>query len=303
MPFRRLSLAKLLAVVVILILVAELVARFALGFGTPPLSIADPHTEYRFQQNQDVMRYHNRLFYNEYSMRSPPLSEVTAARRVLVLGDSVLNGGNRTDHGELATTLASDDTRFFGNASAGSWGPANLLGWVERYGFIGADTVVLVLNSEDLHDLPSFEPLDRATRPTEAPLSALTDMIFSEVLPRLSFESAPPKVRDESSLQTGMQQIENLIDRVAENGLRLCLVQHWQTEELADGPYPTSGQITEIFAGRNVPTLSTAPAYTNGGGDRLFRDTMHLNAEGQQVLAPLLRQCDDLAQVPSGTGE
>ena len=131
------TLLWLLAGCLILVAGAELVARFGLGLGTPPLSQPHPHIEYLFQPDQDVSRFGNRVLINAYAMRTPDFAEVKPADefRVMIFGDSVLNGGNLTDHAALATTLLSERLAeqrgqpvVVGNISAGSWGRET--GWL-----------------------------------------------------------------------------------------------------------------------------------------------------------------------------
>ncbi|MCW4153907.1 hypothetical protein OM427_30890 [Halomonas sp. 18H] len=63
------KLLRLGAVLVTLVVIGELVARYGLGLGTPPLSVSHPKIEYMFAPNQDVSRFHNRQLFNEYGMR------------------------------------------------------------------------------------------------------------------------------------------------------------------------------------------------------------------------------------------
>ena len=174
-----------LAAICALLLAGEWFARSVLGLGDPPLSITHPRIEYLYAPNQDVRRFGKRFLVNDYSMRSAPLAARKGAdeRRVLVFGDSVVNGGNLTDHQDLATTRLAHDLRPFaggnkvvvGNVSAGSWGPGNWLAYSQVYGFFEADVVVLVASSHDVTDNPTFVPLAPNTHPTKKPLLALTE--------------------------------------------------------------------------------------------------------------------------------
>ena len=182
-----------LAAVCLLAVSGEWWARAVLGLGDPPLSITHPRIEYLYAPNQDVRRFGKRFFVNDYSMRSAPLAARKGAdeRRVLVFGDSVVNGGNLTDHQDLATTRLAHDLLPFaggnkvvvGNVSAGSWGPGNWLAYSQTYGFFEADVVVLVASSHDVADNPTFAPLDPNTHPTRKPLLALTEGL-TRYLPR-----------------------------------------------------------------------------------------------------------------------
>jgi hypothetical protein len=110
----------------------ELIARFVLGLGDPPLSVDHPTIEYLFAPSAEHRRFGNEFRTNRYHARSDefPQTRVSNEVRVLVLGDSVPNGGNLTDQSELATELLKDKLAealnlevFVGNASAGSWSP------------------------------------------------------------------------------------------------------------------------------------------------------------------------------------
>jgi hypothetical protein len=142
-----------------------------------------PSIEYLYQPNQDVRRFGNRILINAYGMRSPDfpaLKQDPDERRILVFGDSVLNGGAQTDHEALATSILSRQLAdvwhkplVVGNVSAGSWGPGNWLAYAREYGLFDADAVVLVMSSHDTADNPTFAPLNPNTHPTECPWTAV----------------------------------------------------------------------------------------------------------------------------------
>ena len=107
MKIQKLALA-VVGVSLTLLATGELFTRFVLGLGTPPLSVAHPKIEYLFQPSQDVWRFHNHVHINAWSMRSEdfPRGKVTPREfRILMLGDSIINGGNLTDDSELASHL------------------------------------------------------------------------------------------------------------------------------------------------------------------------------------------------------
>lgn len=281
----------------------EIFARYGLGLGTPPLSVAHPTIEYMFAPDQDVYRFHNRQLYNEYGMRSPAMNSITQPHRVMVFGDSVLNGGNLTDHAVLATTLATDDDTFFGNVSAGSWGPANIGAWIDEYGFLGAQTGVVVLSSHDLADLPTFAPLDPSTHPTRRPVSALLEGIeryLPRYLPTLTSPPPAPVPQAEDDTARGAAEIEALISRFAAQGVGLCLIQHQTRTELRDGPQPGHHAIQALFADRDVPTLDFGPVLEAAlaAGAAPYRDDIHLSDEGQRLMVDALHTCAAEARVP-----
>lgn len=288
--------------------VTEAFARFALGFGTPPLTVAHPLIEYMFAPNQNVVRFGNRQIYNEIGMRSPPLADVDQARRVMVFGDSVINGGNLTDQAELATTLATDGDVFFGNVSAGSWGPANIRAWIEEYGFQGADAGVFVLSSHDLNDLPMFAPLDPQTHPTKRPILALWEIATRyapRYIPGLAGEHPLPH-RDDAKIKAaglgdnGPDEVEKLVDVVARAGLPMCVVLHAARSELVSGFEQDHDALTQILTRRGVPVLNDSEAFSiaQEGGESVYRDNIHITAAGQAHYVDLLKRCASSAKVP-----
>src|SRR5512146_993552 len=77
--------------------------RLQYGLGNPPLYMADARTGYRLVPNQRLQRRGNRIAINQYSMRGDDLQpqRPAATLRVLMLGDSIANGGWWTDQTEL----------------------------------------------------------------------------------------------------------------------------------------------------------------------------------------------------------
>ncbi|MCW4153851.1 hypothetical protein OM427_30585 [Halomonas sp. 18H] len=226
----------------------------------------------------------------------------------MVFGDSVLNGGNLTGHDELATTLATDDEIFFGNVSAGSWGPANIRGWIETYGFMKADTAIFLLSSHDLYDVPTFAPLNPLSHPTERPASALIEGV-QRYLPRylpdsLAHAFSPPQSQDTKNMDgremDGKQEIISLLNTARQSGIKACLIQHLTREEQQTGPGEENQIIHNLFAERNVPVLDFGKALLRDAtqGQSPYRDNIHINALGQKRLREYLLKCADVAQRP-----
>ncbi|WP_414623411.1 hypothetical protein [Calothrix sp. CCY 0018] len=115
------------------VFVTEATLRLALGQGLPVLSQADSDNLYRFQPNQKIYRFGKNIEYNQYSQRSEPITieKPQGKLRILMVGDSVLNGGNFIDQNQIISELfekkliASAHPAEVLNASAGSWGIGN----------------------------------------------------------------------------------------------------------------------------------------------------------------------------------
>jgi hypothetical protein len=287
----------------------ELVARFVLGLGTPPLSETHPTIEYLFRPNQKVHRFGNVFATNRYGMRSedfPPQKLDPHELRILVFGDSVVNGGTLSDQSRIATSivqrkLAQMQHRnvVVGNISAGSWGPPNELAYLEQFGFLDADLVILVLSSSDYNDAPTFEPLNPLTHPTETPVSAAVEGLV-RYLPRylngngLHQESSipdPNEVINKRDVQVSLSAERRFYEMAKSENAKVVLVQHWTESELRTGH-----TLTGYKENRRVGLESLIPVYEDAAklrsyvdaGKNPFRDDIHLSDNGQQALAELI---------------
>jgi hypothetical protein len=142
-----------------LLLFIELILRFGYGFCSAPLYIKDPDYEYIYAPNQTVKRFGNTIKTNSLSMRSDELSPADSLV-MLLIGDSVVNGGSLTNNKDLASTLLESDlAKELGrpvrvlNISAGSWGPDNAFAYLKKHGIFGAKVIGLVASSHDAYDV------------------------------------------------------------------------------------------------------------------------------------------------------
>lgn len=278
-------------------------------WAAPPLTITHERIDYMFAPNQDVDRFGNRQLYNEYGMRNRPVTVWGDARRVLVFGDSVLNGGNLTDHESLATTAAMRQTSgiVFANISAGSWGPDNILGWIETYGLLGAETAILVLSSHDAGDAPTFEPLNPATHPTAQPFSALWEgitryspqylpsSIGGYLTPEISLKSRPENQRVG---RDGIDVLPEIMTILADEGVRVCVVLHATLSERRNGEFEGINDIAEVLRGSGSPVVQLHEIDSGTTPSELYRDDIHINDAGQLLLAQALLACESAATVP-----
>jgi hypothetical protein len=277
----------------------EMFSRMVLGLGTPPLSIHHPQIEYMFKPNQSVLRFGNRVEYNQYGMRSEPFEPQpgTGECRIMVFGDSVINGGSLSSQEKLATGIWREELKrrhagpvVVGNVSAGSWGPGNWLSYGRHYGFFGADMVVLVISTHDIYDNPEFSVLDPAIHPQSMPVLALIEGL-TRYLPQYAAlylgtrpEAAPipPPDQGASDLRTFLREARAAAPRVV-------VVQFLEKGELEAGPMPGHWLIHDIAAGEELAIVSSQSVFKEAlaSGGEQFRDNIHLTDAGQATLARL----------------
>jgi hypothetical protein len=285
---------------------AELALR-TIGIGNPPLYLTHPTVEYMLAQGA-YRRFGNNVTINSAHMRATPEGLLRRAdpreRRVLVLGDSIIYGGDQTDDSALAVTrlrgvdLGDGRPLVALNISCNSWGMGNLLAYLKEFGTFEADSAVIVFNSFDYGDVREFVPLGHQL-PTSRPWCALDEARHS--IPRLlalitgepygdnaDREANPTEAAGNQSLD----ELRQLLDLLKARGITIAAVHHPRRDEL-------DGKKSYIGASKLFPVLEAAgvPIISNGhyigaanvrtdqlGTQRYYRDHVHLNAKGQECL-------------------
>ncbi len=287
----------------------EFFSRFLLGLGDPPLSLADPAIDYIFASNQDCSRFGNRQLYNGYSMRADrdPKPLALGMRRVLVVGDSVVNGGALTTHEDLATTLLDVDMRKHGlgdcwNISAGSWGPMNYVAYFKKFGTFGATDLVLEVND---HDLWEDDPKDGAGRivgtanfPDKKPVLAAWEAFDRYALPRLKGMLGKRNVSKKVDVAHAEDEAKN--ERAKKN-LAACasiyslpierkflVVHRTRTESSAVGG--GGAPLGETAFVEQARALGVKVLYLGLNPQLDYRDVIHPNVNGQKKLYQLLKK-------------
>lgn len=281
------------------LIAGEAVARWGLGLGDPPLLEPDPRIEYRYRPNQDLRRFGRRFRTNALGMRSAPWPERRSPgeRRVLVMGDSVVAGGSLVDQDELATerlaAALSRDTGVpvrTGNVAAGSWGPPNLLAWVEVNGWLGADAVAIVVSSHDADDVPTFAPLDARTQPTRRPVSALWEGL-TVYLPRLLGPSPSRAPARRETRGRALGAFEALLASAGRDGRGVVVALHWERGELGGAEPSGLSRERALAEAAGARVVSLGPAFEAAleAGEEPYRDEIHPTPRGQELIAEALR--------------
>lgn len=298
------------------ILLTELTLRLLLGFGNPPLYIADDDIGYLLAPNQRVRRLGNLIAINQYSMRTEAIEKSPAANtlRVFLLGDSIVNGNWWTDQSEtlsarIENELSSPDQPAAEvlNASANSWGPRNQIAYLQRFGIFESQIVMLVINTDDLFGTqpsPLQVGKDRSY-PDQKPLLAL-----SELTSRLKKQPPIPglkEIHNESGDRIGknLLAIENIEKYVATHDAQLLLAMTPLKREVLHGPRDyevvARQRVDELVAQQHIPYIDFLTAFQDTPDPAgLYRDHIHLSPTGNslvtQSLTDLIRQSLPVAQ-------
>ena len=279
----------------LVISVLEILLRSLFGFCDAVLVQEDDDFEYIAQPNQHRSRFMNTIIYNRYSMRSEELEYDTA--KILGFGDSVFNGGVLTDQELLASEMLTQELIVNGekvqflNISSRSWGPDNCFAYLKRYGNFDAFKIYLFVNSHDAYDHMTFNPiigLDKSF-PNKQYTFAMIELIDRYILPRLfqrlKISNGTPEDnrREQGQINPGFRSFMEYSNK---HDIPLVLYLHADKTELNSGDYNGSGQqIIEFANNNNIPLIQDL---NNGLKEEHFRDLIHLNENGQRLMADLI---------------
>lgn len=302
----------------VLLVIAEGAARTVLGLGDPPLFMRDPKIEY-MNVPGTYHRFGRTIHVNKWSQRSGEIEPTKAdpnEYRVLVVGDSVVNGGAWLDDAQVATTLLEQKlakelgrpTRVL-NISAGSWGPPNQLAYLEKFGFFDADAMIVVWSSHDAWDIPSFGPFG-VDQPDRRPLFALQELVSRYVLPRFVGTASPkPPTVPEADLAAGVSAAAKLLELAHAKGIPTAVMLHETRKEIdgkpEDGEPLARGKAmlrdVAVKAGAQVTEDRDVLASALARGQDVMRDDIHPSAGGQSLIADLYLGAVRGLLTPQGT--
>jgi GDSL-like Lipase/Acylhydrolase family len=294
-----------LAVVALVVLMGlvELGLRYFFGFGRPLIYQADPEIGYLIAPSQSTRRFGNQITINQYSMRSATIApqRPDSTLRVLIIGDSVANGGWWTDQpntiAEVLKTKLTDAAPQVEvlNASANSWGPRNELAYLNRFGLFGSQYLVLIINTDDLFSTTPTSLVVGVDRnyPDRLPGGAIAEVVQRYVLPAPAPSPQLQVVQSEGGdrVEKNLEAIRQIQELARRSGTELLLVMTPLLREVnAPGPkdyelvarsrlqqFTTAHQIDYIDCLSFFPAAHVAQP--------LYHDHIHLNAVGNQQVS------------------
>lgn len=271
--------------------------RFVVGLGNPLLYIADEAIGYYLAPAQNVRRWGKRIQINEYSMRSPPLPNPDSPEglRILLLGDSVANGGWWTDRDETISALLQQhlgDAEVL-NASANSWNPRNELAYLQRFGTFAAQVIILLINTDDLFGTqPTMLPVGRDRNyPDRKPPLALVEAVQRYLLP-------PPVIPELVAIyQEKGDRVAKNLDAIAQiyqiaqtHQARFILAITPLLREVRDRgrdyEHTARKRLEQFVTAHSVTYIDFLPIFqSQPDPEILFRDRIHLSPQGNQLVS------------------
>ena len=305
-----------------LLAVLEVRLRSKYGFGHPLLYIADPQIGYLLAPNQHTRRFGNRIQINQYSMRGPEISPVRPENtlRVLLVGDSIANGGWWTDQNATISALLQrqlqvQQTQFANrefanvevlNASANSWGPRNELAYLQRFGSFESQAIVLLINTDDLFAItPNSLQVGREPNyPNRKPPLALIEVFYRYWLkPKPIPELTALQQEGGDRVGANLEAIRKIQSIAAQSNAEFLLVITPLLRELGnpgsrDYEKKARQRLTELTQKQQIPLIDFLPIF-NAASDygAFYRDPIHLSTSGdQQVMQRIAEKLEIILQ-------
>ncbi|MBW4563078.1 MAG: SGNH/GDSL hydrolase family protein [Mojavia pulchra JT2-VF2] len=307
----KLALIIILAVMVGLLLAIEIGLRSLFGFGNPLIYIGDEQIGYLLAPNQRTRRFGNRIEINEYSMRSAPLQmiPVPSTLRILILGDSIANGGWWTDQANTISNLLMRSLKSASidnytevevlNASANSWGPRNELAYLQRFGNFQAQVVVLLINTDDLFaKAPTSLPVGRDRNyPNSKPPLALV-----ELLQRYIFKQKPipelENIQNEAGDIVGinLEAISKIQALTRDSNSKFLLIMTPLFREIGepgsrDYEIKARQRLSEFTKTQQITYIDMLPILNSiKDVQEVYQDNIHFNFQGNQLISQVIER-------------
>lgn len=272
-------------------LILELVLRI-LGFGHLPLYYESNIYEYALVPNQNLKRFGNLFYINEFEMRSDELNENEV--RFLGFGDSVLNGGIATSQEDLASSILNerlqvlDKKNRFLNVSSGSWGVSNAFLWMQENIHFRPAAIILCFSSHDWVDQMQFQRVVGQTSyyPKEQPLLAVSDCL-SWLWPRFISDVEWEQLEIVEGVEIPRHSFDQgwkyFVEFSIENNIDLIVYHHPELEELDAGHWNEEGLALEYFL--DSCRVNRISGLEIGLTPNDYRDDIHPNENGQKKMA------------------
>jgi GDSL-like lipase/acylhydrolase family protein len=294
-------LVKVLILVFVCFVLAEVSLRAILGLGNPVLITPDAACNFVLKPNQNIYRFFAHTRVNRDSMRSDDFApnRPQGTLRLMFLGDSLTYGTSRVDQKQIFAEILHRDLPSIVhrpvevlNASAGAWAPSNELSYLRSRGIFNADIVLWVVNDGDVGQPRATIGEVGDDLPQRRPALALGELwsryLRLQLMHIMSRQDAGDSVvhNAAATIQQNLAVFDEGNALVQSHGARLVMIY---LPFRADVPQASASSQTILrdWASKNhVPMLdltSTEQAYP--ASEISLDHGVHFNAKGNAIVA------------------
>ena len=304
---RPLQITTLLAFSTILCLAAANVALWAMNMGNIQIYRRDPDFGYVTMPDQWPSPRGIVFRINQAGLRGADFPEHKApgTLRITFVGDSVtFAGGVVSDANTFVSLSAAELSRKSGrtidtvNISSPGWSPLNMQRYIARYGLYGADVVAWVLPREDFYrpmfdgtDILTQKPMFRLQVFLTAALQRLESRWAEPKTARASGDEEPAAVSPGDPLEINLNAFSRVLSEARDRGIPVVVIFFPEGGKAADSNPKAYKAYTDAAHAASAQTCDVSPEMAANGGDALFYDGAHLNANGHIVSGRLIAAC------------
>lgn len=285
-------------IIALLLILLEFSLRIFLGLGNPPLFEVDKDIGYYYKANQNLRRFGNRIYYNQYHQRSDELME-KPAYRILIIGNSVTDGGAIIDQKDtISEILERKLNQYLGrkgevlNASAKAWSIENKYEYIKKFGIFDSDIVIVQLSNRDIAQAKTPSAVVGSLDfPSHRSLLAISELYRRYLIPRLlktESENIYFKSSNKDKFSENLQILEKMIEYIKISDKKILILLMPQRKEL-DKEILLKER--KILAGsldkKNIKYINFMDK-KYGLQKKYFRDDSHLNIKGDSTVANIL---------------
>jgi lysophospholipase L1-like esterase len=236
-------------------------------------------------------------------MRSEPINSSKTAQdlRLLLLGDSIANGGWWTDQDKTISSLLEQflikQNLGFNqvevlNASANSWGVRNQLAYLQKYGTFSIDILILLLNTDDLFSsAPSPLNVGRSlSYPDKKPTFALQEF-FQKVLPSSTHPDLKNLPQEKGDIvQFNLDALVKINDIANKNKINFVVALTPLKREVLppyskDYELKARERLKNIIEEYDIEYIDFLPVFKEENNpESLYHDHIHLNGKGNDFV-------------------
>lgn len=284
---------KIFIILFLTIIIVEMIGRYC-GLNDYPLFQSSKEFEYIQTPNQNRYIYRNHFTTNEYSMRSKTI-DFKDSLVVLLIGDSILYGGNIIDDDELASTILENNlSRQFEkkirvlNISCKSWGPENNYQYLKKNGVFNADLIIYIANSGDAYDHITHQEVVGISEeyPKENFKLALFKLFTKSTSLIQSYLNKSNTKLNQTRNEMFDEGFQHLNSLSKASNIPIVVYLHPDIKEVLGGKYNESGiEIIKFCKENSIPLIKELDYKMS---KELYDDDVHYNVLGQKFMSNIL---------------
>lgn len=257
-----------------------------------PLYLADKQVGYipaPLQSGAFLNR--NNWHFNDKSMGTPRLFSEQRSGDVLLIGDSIVLGGNTMDHSaKLGPVLTELQGRMYWPVSAGSWALINEIRYLQQHPevLIKFNHFEFVVNSADFGQASSWAC--ETTHPRSHPNFALGYLIQKYLIKREPCGTTPDALKVPPAVW--QDELRKLMDTPAVRGKRVTIWLYPTRDESKETSQRTSGLESRALALSNAMSSVSHRIYSLARHPRWrevqYADDIHPTAQGIKTMAEIM---------------